>query len=45
LDQLEVNHGGGYLGLELKRLPRLGNIREDLPAVDRLSERAHVGIS
>jgi hypothetical protein len=45
LDQFEVHHRGGDLGLQLERFPRLGDIREDLSAIDRFGERAHVGIS
>ncbi len=45
LHQFEVNRGGGDPGFEFGRFPRLGDIREDLSAIDCLGERAHVCVA
>ena len=44
-DQFELDYGTRDLGPEFERLPRLVDIRKDLPAIDCLGERAHVGIA
>src|SRR5260370_37259057 len=45
LTSLKVTRRGEYFFPACERLPGLGDIREDLPAVDCLGKRTHVGIS
>src|SRR4029077_3083510 len=45
LDQFEVNQSSIDLSLQLERLPRLGDIGENLTTIHRFGKRTDVGIA